>query len=479
MKERIGRLARHRGWSMALAAVVLAFAGIVVLRTRTSAAEPIAPPPRLDRASATRLEVSTPELRGVFALTQGAVLAGGTREAFGELRLEALAQEGRTERRPVSLAIVLDTSGSMYGDKIDQARDSIRRLVERMHPEDRVAIVVYSHDARTLQALAPVSDVRARLDSLLREIEAMGGTNIPAGLDEGVRALAPTPGGMSQRLVLVSDGLDGSGQSLGRVQGTVRDRATAGATVSALGVGIDYDERWLTGVADAGRGNYAFLSDGVQLASFLTRELEQAATTVAESTTIRLRLPGGWRVANVYGATQTQDGNDVLVPFGALFAGERRRATLRLEVLAPEAGDLGAMQVALRYRAARGGQERLLEPGALALRAVTDEALVTASRDVTLHAEAVAQHLDARQAEAVDLWRQGDVDGAQRITRGNVAQMRQMEAEAPQAAPRLRRRSAAFERDLGKFSSVAPASAEGRAYGLGANSERRQQMGAF
>src|SRR6185436_10614997 len=149
-----------------------------------------------------------------------------------------------------------------------------------------------------------------------------------------------------------------------------------------------YDEHYLTTLADSGRGNYAFIARGAELASFLTRELEQASTTVAEATTVRLGMPAGWHVVNVYGATMSADGSETIVPLGALFAGERRRATLRLEVDAPNAGDLGAMQVSMRYRAANGAA-REIEPGSLGLRAVEDERVVTASRDLELHAAAL------------------------------------------------------------------------------------------
>jgi Ca-activated chloride channel homolog len=471
-RMRLTQTSRRR-WSIAAGCTLLAFGAIVLARSHGQAAlidlgEP--------SESATRLSIDTPELEGFVALTQGSVLAEGTREVFGELRVTARRVDGAAVRQPVALAVALDVSGSMHGEKIEQARSAVNQLISRMHAEDRVAIVVYNHDAMLVQPLAPVSAVRETLHARINELVAMGGTNIPSGLNLASQSLDAAPGGMVRRLVLVSDGLDGSGTALSLVQIDTRNRAGGGTTTSALGVGIDYDEAWLTGVADAGRGNYEFLAQGQQLTAFLTRELEQASTTVANATEARLTLPAGWRLAEVYGAETRTDG---LIPIGALFAGERRRVTMRFEVSAGAPGTASEVGVGLRYRAVRNSSDRNLELGRLSLRVVSTEAEVSASRDVTLHAEAVSQMVDARQAAAVQAWREGNAQEAERMTQQNMQVLRTWQAQAPQAAPSIAPRVRALEADRGNFGSLSADSAEGRAYGLDSNASRRARTEAF
>lgn len=459
--------ARRRRASIAAGALALAFGGIVLAR---ASAAPTQVGAGGSQEAPSRIAISTPELSGFVAFTQGAVLASGTRELFAELRLSANEVPGTPARRPVALAIALDTSGSMSGEKIVQARDAVRALVTQMRSEDRVAIVTYESEARYLTSLQPVGRVLPMLDALLAQVQAGGGTDIPRGLALAGSALSEAPPAMVRRLVLVSDGQDGSGQPLEVVSASVVARAQGGTTTSALGVGTDYDERWLTTVADAGRGNYQFLAGGAQLATFLRRELDQASATSADLAQLELSLPPGWRIAEAYGASVPP--GSAQVPLGALFGGIERRVTLRLEAPAGAAGTAADTAVGLRYVATASGEPRSYALGRLRVRVVSDEAEVAASRDVVLHAEAVAQHLDAQQALAVDAWREGRVAEAQRMAQDNFAQLRQLREQAPAAQAELDARLEATSADLDNFRRVSAQSQEGRAYGLQSNSAR-------
>lgn len=475
-RMRLGPTGRRR-LSVAVGCVVLAFGAIVLSRARTQADRPTPSLPDAPAltSTATRADIDTRELEGFFALTQGSLLANGSRELFAELRLTAREGAGAARRQPVALAVALDVSGSMSGQKIEDARRAVRALAARLHPEDQLAVVVYNHGAEVLLPLRPIAAAREDLGRVDR-IAASGGTNIPAGLSLAASALSDAPPSMVRRLIVVSDGLDGSGLALSQIQSEVSARASGGVTTSSLGIGVDYDERWLTTVADAGRGNYDLVREGAELTAFLTRELEQASSTVAERAELALTLPAGWRLADTWGAMRTEEGR---VPLGALFAGERRRVTLRFVVDAGAPGTVAELGSALRYRAVVDSEDRNLGLARLSVRMVDDEALVVASRDVSLYAEAVAQEVDARQAAAVEAWRRGQVEEATRLTQGNLAALDELRVAAPQAARSLEQRSQALRTDLDNFSRMPAHSREGRAYGLGANSERRSRQAAF
>src|SRR4029078_13416509 len=131
-----------------------------------------------------------PGAHGSFALSHTKILAGAEQRVFAELVLKADAAEQARERAPLSMAIVLDTSGSMAGEKIDQAKQSVIQLIRDLRDDDEIAVVRYSTESELIQPLARAGRVRADLISKVEGLSAGGGTNIAPALSQGVLALA-------------------------------------------------------------------------------------------------------------------------------------------------------------------------------------------------------------------------------------------------------------------------------------------------
>lgn len=479
---------RRRARSLAAASVTLAAAGIVLIRApEATTAAPIGPAvvtqtvtPARTAQGAASARFALPKLHGRVAMAQGAVGPDGLQHVYAEVRVNAVDTRDQAPSRPVAMAVVLDVSGSMDGEKIQQARNSVLSLVDQMRDDDRIALVTYSDSARVVQPLARVADVRQRLHSVVPGIAIEGGTNIPAGLQAGASALEYAPDSLVRRVVLVSDGQDTSGQPLERTAGTVRTRADLGVTLSALGVGADYDERFMSRMADAGRGNYEFLRDGAQLRTFLARELDQAARTTVERAFAEVVLPEGWRLSRAFGTEAEVRGRVVRLPVGALFAGDSRRLVLDLEVdpqaaqAAHGAGRAGAMSARAGYYDVRASADRVADLGALALGVASSAREAVASRDLAVFSEAEGTVIAARQADAVVAWREGDTARATAIARQNVAALQQLQAAAPSPARAAQIR--AYDRDEAAFNSLSAASESGRAYGLGSNAVHRRAL---
>jgi Ca-activated chloride channel family protein len=486
MKKKIRQRLRKGGWALALGCVALAAGGIVLLRAPGHAAPRTEnglggfatdPGVTVENLGPTKVALAGPGISGHLAISQGAVLANGTRRVMAELRLTA-AEDGETaaERQPVALAVVLDVSGSMHGEKIAQAKNAVRQLVERMRDEDHVALVTYDHETYVIQPLARVGSVRHELYGRIAAIQPGGGTVIPQALTAGARALEGAPENLVRRMVLLSDGLDGSGQSVEMVSSQVRTRATQGVATSSLGIGVDYDERFMTSVADAGRGNYEFLANGGQLQAFLRRELDQASTTVVDHVATLITLPSGVRVARAHGGDVNGTTGQVRIPFGPLPAGGSRRAVLELEIVAGAPGGLGELGATVDYRTVADSEIHQIGGAELALAVVGTEAEVAATRNEEVYAETWAVVIDAEQKDAIQAWRDGDARRARNIAQQNVQRLRRVQAAAPSAAPRLEGTIAEVEADEDAFDSVSASSSAGRAYGLRSNAQRRARV---
>jgi Ca-activated chloride channel family protein len=461
--------------ALAAGAVALSAAGIVLLRAEREvhSAGNTSIGASVGASGAPRAEFRGPAAHGHIALSQGAITRDGEQHLLAELRITADALGTPHAARPVAMAVVLDVSGSMSGEKLEQARASVLQLVERMRDTDEISLVTYSDNARVVQPLAPLSQVRAALRRTIPTLQIEGGTNIPAGLATGAESLAAARSGLVRRVVLVSDGQDTSGRPLEGVRTEVRHRADQGVTVSTLGIGTDYSESYMTALADAGRGNYEFLRHGSDLASFLSRELRQANSTTIERAVAQLDLPPGWRLDRAIGSEPEGRAGTVTLPIGALFAGDERRIVLDLVAPSSPAGSSHSFAIRANWNAVTTGQSVRVGDGRLAVRVVGSEAEAVASRDVTVFAEAQSALLAVRQQEAVEAWRRGDSAGAQRIAAANRSALRALSESAPAAAPALARQSAAYAAEEQAFHSLSSASDEGRAFGLSANARHR------
>ena len=136
------------------------------------------------------------------------------------------------ERVPVSLGILLDTSGSMAGDKIANARAAIDRFLDRLlTPEDEVFLYGFSSDVERLQEWTTNRDA---VSAALRRVRAAGGTAI---YDAVLEAVPTAQRGRHRKkaIVLISDGNDTSSRSdISDVRQVVRD-----SEVLVYAVGID------------------------------------------------------------------------------------------------------------------------------------------------------------------------------------------------------------------------------------------------
>src|SRR5688572_29538744 len=120
---------------IAAGSIVLAAGGMVLLRSSAGARTTTA-----HGSGVSSTAFSGSGINGKLSLSETHVLAGGERRLFAELTLVADDARMAPARAPLSLVVVLDTSGSMMGEKIAQAKRAVIRLVRDMRREDQIAL---------------------------------------------------------------------------------------------------------------------------------------------------------------------------------------------------------------------------------------------------------------------------------------------------------------------------------------------------
>jgi Ca-activated chloride channel family protein len=352
------------------------------------------------------------------ALDRSSVLRGGDGLVRVELVLAGRGPIGVLDAAtlPTDFVVVLDRSGSMQGEPLLFAKAAVRELYTGLRPQDRFALVGYASDAAVEVPLAHAGpDARLQVERVLGDLVASGGTHMSAGLDLAHEVAASArAAGRVQRVLLLSDGHANQGDfSTGGLRARAARAVPAEYVLSAVGVGVDFDETLMSAVADAGTGNYYYLPDARELAGIFAGEFAAARETIVRGLQVILAPGDGIELVDAAGYPLERDGARVSFRPGDLHAGQERRIwlTLRAPTDRERALDLGAL--ALRWQQPDGMRGELPTLALPALACVAGEDAYYASFDASTYErsstealgrlkERVAASLRAgRQEEAV------------------------------------------------------------------------------
>lgn len=235
-----------------------------------------------DQVSLTQMDAIE---RYVRDLGGGFIMAGGE-DAFGlggwqGTRMEQILpvrmdSERRRDQPSLALALVIDKSGSMNGQKLELAKDAARATAEILGPDDYIEVVGFDSSP---ERVVRMQSARNRL-TILRDIgrlAARGGTNIFPALDMAYQDLAVTRARIKHVILLT----DGQSPEQGIPELTQAMRAE-GITVSTVGLGADVNRALLQSVANLGGGRAYFTTDPHNVPRIFMRE----TTTVARSSAV-------------------------------------------------------------------------------------------------------------------------------------------------------------------------------------------------
>ncbi len=165
---------------------------------------------------------------------------------------------------------VIDTSGSMQGQKIEQARKALRYFVDSLRPGDRFNVIPFSTEARPFFDTAVAADAEhlALARDKIAAVEARGGTNIDEAIATALRGAGQATGlGLDGKqvvpiVVFLTDGLPTVGETNidAMLQKHVRS-AGAKPRFFVFGVGNDVNTRLLDAMAEETRGDRDYVRE--------------------------------------------------------------------------------------------------------------------------------------------------------------------------------------------------------------------------
>jgi Ca-activated chloride channel family protein len=198
------------------------------------------------------------------------------------------------EKRPaMNLVFLLDVSGSMdEPNKLPLVRQSMKLLVERLNPQDRVAIVVYAGASGMALPSTPAShkkEIEAAIDSL----SPGGSTNGAAGIQLAYDiAKANFIKDGANRVILCTDGDFNVGvTNQGDLLRLIEEKAKSNVFLTVLGFGMgNYKDSTLEKLADKGNGNYGYVDTEREAKKLLVDQLGGTLVTIAKDVKIQVEF---------------------------------------------------------------------------------------------------------------------------------------------------------------------------------------------
>ncbi|PYL77197.1 MAG: trypsin [Verrucomicrobia bacterium] len=216
------------------------------------------------------------------------------------LLLAAPTTAKETKPAPKDIVFVVDTSGSMAGPKLQQAKKALEFCVENLNNEDRFEIVRFSTEAESLfgKLVDADSEHRKRASNFIADLKPIGGTAIADALQSALKARTEK----TERpflIIFLTDGLPTVGaRNPDEIVAEVKKAGSA--RIFSFGIGSDVNTQLLDQIAEGTRAfsQYVLANEDleVKVSSFYTRIKEPALTNV------RLEFGGGVRTSKLYPA---------------------------------------------------------------------------------------------------------------------------------------------------------------------------------
>jgi Ca-activated chloride channel family protein len=358
------------------------------------------------------------------------VRSGARCRRFIRVELEAPPAR-RTERAPVSVAFVIDRSGSMQGEKIAKAREAAIQGIRLLQPNDRFAVVAYDHEVEVVvPAVLATPEAKRDAERRVAAVAERGNTDLHAGWARGCSEAARGLGkGAIGRCLLLTDGLANEGvTNRDAIVKRVESQRERGVATSAFGVGADFDEVLLSRMAQAGAGNFHFVEGAAVIPRFVAAEVGETLAATAHEVELVVEAGPDADVISLNDFPCSGEAGTWRIQLGSLFAGQALDPIVRVTFPPGPVGTTRA--VTLRVLDRDGAMGRASETLVFTHAAAADNA--GQARDRVVDRRVAAMYAARTGREALELNRLGRLDEARQLLEHCLAQVRGMAGDDPE-----------------------------------------------
>lgn len=301
------------------------------------------------------------ELRLAATLSQSQLpLREGEQMAYVLMEVAPVVSAPTGSVLPLNLALVLDRSGSMSGEKLDRLKEAVHLLLDRLNAQDMVSLVLFDDKVDLVVPAQPAAG-RQQLHQRVEAIQERGGTQISLGMARGLEQLRQHAGaGRVSRMLLLTDGETWDDEP--RCRALAEEAGAEGISISALGLGDEWNQNLLMDLAGLSGGNWEYVDRPERIIDAFEGVLRSMKGAVLANAHLTLRLVSGvtpqqvWRVAPLIDrlGQRVLSERDVQVSLGDL-GQEGQSILVELVLPARPAGAYRMAQAEVTYDRPGGG----------------------------------------------------------------------------------------------------------------------------
>lgn len=180
------------------------------------------------------------------------------------------------ESPSLALALVIDRSGSMSGEKLELAKAAAKASADLLGPKDYVSVTAFDSESYPVVPIQSAGN-SAGIAAQIASITEGGGTNIAPGMEEALRQLGGNDAKI-KHVILLTDGMSQPGP----FYELTSEMARAKITVSTVGVGEGADRDLLSQIAQWGNGRFYETNDPSTIPQIFTKETMTASKSAIQ-----------------------------------------------------------------------------------------------------------------------------------------------------------------------------------------------------
>ena len=354
------------------------------------------------------------------AMSKSFLIADQKQIAHMKIGLTGFEMASKEERPPVNVAIVLDRSGSMSGQKIEHAKKAAVQAIDYLGKDDIVSVIAYDHNVTVVVPATKVSD-KADIKKRISTLQPGGNTALFAGVSKGaaeIRKFADKD--RVNRVILLSDGKANSGPSSPKALGDLgASLKKEGISVTTWGLGNGYNEDLMDQLAQRSDGNHTFIESPQQLAGIFEAEFGDILSVVAQEVAIDIKCAAGIRPVKVLNREAEISGQRIMTQLNQLYSRQEKYILVEVEIPATEADETRKIaDVEISY--ANMLTETTDEiSSSLSVKFTRSKEVAEKSTNEEAMTEVVLQKATAANKLATSLRDQGDIQQAKKVLKEN------------------------------------------------------------